>query len=65
MKKMLRKYKIEAYEKELHKELSKLAKSFEEWQNGTISSGEFGYRIHEYEEGHHANFIKNIITVMT
>ena len=51
VKKTLREYKIEAYEKELHRELSKLEKSFKEWKNGTISSGEFSYRIHQYEKG--------------
>lgn len=51
IKKMLRKYKMEAHEVELHRELSKLGESFEEWKNGTIGSGEFSYRIHQYEQG--------------
>ena len=41
IKRMLREYKIEAYEIELHRELTKLEKSFEKWKNGTISNGEF------------------------
>ena len=51
IKRMLREYNIEAYEIELHRELTKLEKSFEKWVNGTISSGEFSYRIHQYEKG--------------
>lgn len=48
---MLREYKIDAYEIELHRELTKLEKSFEKWKNGTINNGEFSYRIHQYEKG--------------
>jgi hypothetical protein len=41
----------EAYERELHRELTKLDQSFAEWRNGTISSGELSHRIHQYETG--------------
>jgi hypothetical protein len=48
---MLRECVTEAYERELHRELSKLDNSFTEWRNGAISSGELSYRIHQYETG--------------
>ncbi len=51
IKRMLRKYATEAYEKELHRELSKLERHFEAWKTGTISSGEFSHLIHQYERG--------------
>jgi len=40
IKRLLREYMIEAYERELHRELTKLDESFTEWRTGTISSGE-------------------------
>ena len=51
IKRMLREYMTEAYERELHRELSKLDESFTEWRNGAISSGELSYQIHQYETG--------------
>lgn len=48
---MLRKYKSEAYEIELHRELLKLETSFKKWKAGEISNGELSYRVHEYEQG--------------
>lgn len=48
---MLREYATKAYERELHRELSKLDESFAEWRNGAIGSGELSYRIHQYETG--------------
>ena len=48
---MLREYAIEAYERELHRELTKLDASVSEWRSGSISSGELSYRIHQYETG--------------
>jgi hypothetical protein len=51
IKRSLRKYAIEAYEKELNRELTKLDDSFSEWRNGSISNGELSYRIHLYETG--------------
>ena len=51
IKKLIREYMIEAYERELHRELTKLEISFEQWRNNEISNGEFSYRIHQYEVG--------------
>ncbi len=51
IKRLLRESMAEAYERELHRELTKLDQSFAEWRNGTISSGELSYRIHQYEIG--------------
>jgi hypothetical protein len=51
IKKLIREYMIEAYERELHRELTKLEVSFEQWRNNEISNGEFSYRIHQYEVG--------------
>ena len=51
IKRLLREYMIEAYERELHRELTKLDQSFAEWRNGVISSGELSHRVHEYNSG--------------
>lgn len=51
IKKLLREYLVEAYERELHRELIILEGSFEEWRQGQIGSGELSYRIHQYEVG--------------
>jgi hypothetical protein len=51
IKRFLRKYATEAYERELHRELTTLDHSFAEWRKGTISSGELCDRIHRYETG--------------
>jgi len=51
IKKLIRQYLVEAYEIELHRELTKLDQSFSEWRNGSISSGELSHRIHQYEIG--------------
>jgi hypothetical protein len=51
IKRLLREYMIEAYERELHRELAKLDKSFDQWRSGTIGSGELSHRIHHYETG--------------
>jgi len=51
IKRLLREYMTEAYERELHRELTRLDQSFAQWRNGTISSGELSYRIHQYETG--------------
>lgn len=42
---------MEAYERELSRELSKLKESFDEWRGGAISSGELSDRIHKWETG--------------
>jgi hypothetical protein len=49
IKRLLRQWATEAYENELRIELTKLDRSFTEWRNGGISSGELSYRIHQYE----------------
>ena len=51
VKKLLRKFWIEAYERELHRELSALDQSFSEWREGRIRSDELSRRIHRYETG--------------
>jgi len=51
IKRLLREYMAEAYERELHREMVKLDQSFSEWRDGTISSGELSYRVHQYEAG--------------
>ena len=51
IKRLLREYMTEAYERELHRELTKLDQSFAQWRAGAISSGELSYRIHQYETG--------------
>jgi hypothetical protein len=51
LKRLLRELAAEAYDKELSRELTKLEKSFEEWRNGKIDSGELRHRIHQYEIG--------------
>ena len=51
IKRLLREFAVEAYEKELSRQLAKLDKSFEEWRDGKIISGELSYRIHQYEAG--------------
>jgi hypothetical protein len=48
---LLREHLIEAYERELNRELQKLDASFEEWRSGKISSGELSHRVHQYERG--------------
>src|SRR5512136_99908 len=51
IKRLLREYMTEAYERELHRELTKLDQSFAQWRAGAISSGELSHRIHQYETG--------------
>lgn len=51
IKKLIREYMTEAYERELHRELTRLEASFEQWQNDEIGSGELSYRLHQYEVG--------------
>jgi hypothetical protein len=51
VKRLLREYAAEAYERELKRELIKLDTSFSEWRSGHISSGEMSYQIHQYEKG--------------
>src|SRR5262245_13876053 len=51
IKRLLNQYLGEAYERELQRELTKLERSFTEWQNGQIGSGELSDRVHQYERG--------------
>jgi hypothetical protein len=51
IKRLLREYLTQAYERELHRELTKLDQSFAEWRASKISSGELNHRVHEYEAG--------------
>jgi len=51
IKRLLREYMAEAYERELRRELAQLDQSFAEWRQGTISSGELSDRVHRYETG--------------
>ncbi len=51
IKRLIRQYLAEAYERELHRELTKLDQSFAEWRQRTISSGELSYRVHQYDTG--------------
>ena len=51
IKRLLREYMAEAYERELHRELMKLDQCFAEWRDGKISNGELSYRVHRYEAG--------------
>ncbi len=51
VKRLLREYMTEAYERELHRELARLDESFAEWRSGKISSGELSYRVHHYDTG--------------
>ena len=51
IKRLLREWMTEAYERELHRELTVLDERFAEWRSGTISSGELRHRIHEWERG--------------
>lgn len=51
IKRQIREWAIEAYERELHRELTLLDQSFEEWRQGRISSGELSSRVHDYESG--------------
>jgi hypothetical protein len=51
IKHMLNEYLAQAYERDLHRELTKLDQSFAEWRDGKISSRELSQRIHQYERG--------------
>ena len=51
IERLLREFMVEAYERELHRELSKLDQDFAEWRDGKLSSGELSFRVHQYETG--------------
>jgi len=48
---LLNEFLAEAYERDLHRELTKLDQSFAEWRDGKISSRELNHRIHQYYRG--------------
>lgn len=51
IKKLLAQAMSTAYERELQSALTELDRSFAEWRDGAISSGELSHRIHQYEVG--------------
>jgi hypothetical protein len=51
IKRLIREWTMEAYERELHRELTRLDESFTAWRDGDIGSGELSLRIHEWERG--------------
>ena len=51
VKRLIREWMTEAYERELHRELTVLDESFAEWRRGAIGSGELSHRIHKWERG--------------
>lgn len=51
IKRLIREWAAEAYERELRRELTRLQESMAEWQRGEISSWEMSDRIHEWEVG--------------
>jgi hypothetical protein len=51
IKRMIRDFSAMAYERELHRELTILDQSFDEWREGKLGSGELNVLLHEYETG--------------
>ncbi|MEK6755961.1 MAG: hypothetical protein AABZ02_07405 [Bacteroidota bacterium] len=51
MRRRLRELSGLAFERELHQELSQLAKKFDLWRNNEMSSGELSNALHEYDYG--------------
>jgi len=51
IKRLLRKYAAQAYERELHRELKRLDQSFAAWRAGEIGDDELNRCIHQYETG--------------
>ena len=51
VKRLIREWLTEAYERGLHRELVRLDESMAEWRRGAIGSGEMSHRIHEWETG--------------
>ena len=49
MRRRLRELSGLAYERELHQELSQLAKKFDLWRNNEMSSGELSNALHDYD----------------
>jgi hypothetical protein len=51
IRRLLREWTAEAYERELKRELARLEQSFLVWRQGRIGSGELSHLVHEYEVG--------------
>ncbi|MBN1122145.1 MAG: hypothetical protein JXJ17_13795 [Anaerolineae bacterium] len=51
IRKAILEWAAEAHERELYRELTLLDRSFTEWRNGEIGSGELSCRVHEYDTG--------------
>jgi hypothetical protein len=47
VKRLLREFAGESYEKELSRELAKLYQSLSKWRDGKIDSGELTRRVHQ------------------
>jgi hypothetical protein len=51
IKKALHQWNGEAYERELHRELTRLDQRFAAWRRGDIGSGELAIDVHEFDSG--------------
>jgi hypothetical protein len=51
IKRLIREWNTEAYERELRRELARLDRGFAEWRDGNMSSSELARRIHEWDRG--------------
>ncbi|MCB9059033.1 MAG: hypothetical protein H6627_10735 [Calditrichae bacterium] len=51
IRRKLREFSTEAYERELKIHLKKLNLLFKDWEGNKISSGELNHRIYEYNQG--------------
>ncbi len=51
IKKLLRHWVGEAYERELHRELQRLDERFAAWRRGELGSGELAIELHEFDQG--------------
>lgn len=49
IRRLIREFAAEAYERELRRELTRLDAAFGAWRKGELSSGELDSRIHQYE----------------
>jgi len=59
IKRRLRELMIEAYERELHRELSRLDQHFTAWRRDEISNGEMSDHVHRYETGPSRDLFKH------
>lgn len=51
VKRLIREWKAEAHERELHREFTKFDQTYARWRNGEVSSGELGILIEEFVQG--------------